>query len=151
MRRAEGGAKIFGVFRVKNHDFTPKNHIFANFRGVRSPPPPPPPRWNRPWFVLTDPSRRDLVYLACSIRRGCVLIYAQYTYKYNEIRSSLLPNYWVRVMVFNATFNNVSVKLYCGIQFYWWRTPKYQEKTTDLSQVSDKIFYIILYRFIHFA
>jgi hypothetical protein len=23
LRRAEGGAKIFGVFRVKNHDFTP--------------------------------------------------------------------------------------------------------------------------------
>jgi hypothetical protein len=23
--RAEGGANIFGVFRVKNHDFTPKN------------------------------------------------------------------------------------------------------------------------------
>ena len=32
-RRAEGGAKIFGVFRVKNHNFTPKNHIFSNFRG----------------------------------------------------------------------------------------------------------------------
>jgi hypothetical protein len=29
----EGGAKILGVFRVKNHDFTPKNHIFSNFRG----------------------------------------------------------------------------------------------------------------------
>jgi hypothetical protein len=28
LRRAEGGAKIVGVFRVKNHDFTPKNHIF---------------------------------------------------------------------------------------------------------------------------
>jgi hypothetical protein len=28
LRRAEGGAKIFGVFRVKNHDVTPKNHIF---------------------------------------------------------------------------------------------------------------------------
>ena len=24
LRRAEGGANIFGVFRVKNHDFTPK-------------------------------------------------------------------------------------------------------------------------------
>ena len=24
LHRAEGGAKIFGVFRVKNHDFTPK-------------------------------------------------------------------------------------------------------------------------------
>jgi hypothetical protein len=33
---AEGGAKIFGVFRVKNHDFTPKNHIFSNFRGARA-------------------------------------------------------------------------------------------------------------------
>ena len=33
LRRAEGGAKILGVFRVKNHDFTPKDHIFSNFRG----------------------------------------------------------------------------------------------------------------------
>jgi hypothetical protein len=33
LRRAEGGVKIVGVFRVKNHDFTPKNHIFFNFRG----------------------------------------------------------------------------------------------------------------------
>ena len=41
---AEGGAKFFGVFRVKNHDFTPKNHIFSNFRGgggtCRVGPPP---------------------------------------------------------------------------------------------------------------
>jgi hypothetical protein len=40
LRRAEGGAKIFGVFRVKNHDFTPKDHIFLNFRGVRALDPP---------------------------------------------------------------------------------------------------------------
>jgi hypothetical protein len=33
LRRAEVGAKILGVFRVKNHDFTPKNQIFSNFRG----------------------------------------------------------------------------------------------------------------------
>ena len=31
---AEGGAKIFEVFRVKNHNFTPKNHIVSNFRGA---------------------------------------------------------------------------------------------------------------------
>jgi hypothetical protein len=37
MRRAEGGAEIVGVFRVKNHDFTPTNHIFSNF-GVRPSP-----------------------------------------------------------------------------------------------------------------
>jgi hypothetical protein len=31
LRQVQGGAKIFEVFRVKNHDFTPKNHIFSNF------------------------------------------------------------------------------------------------------------------------
>ena len=35
LRRAEGGAKIFGVFRVKNHDFTPKKYIFSNCGGRR--------------------------------------------------------------------------------------------------------------------
>ena len=33
LRRAEGGANNFGVFRVKNHDFTPKNHIFPILGG----------------------------------------------------------------------------------------------------------------------
>jgi hypothetical protein len=33
LRRAEGGAKIFWVFRVKNHDFTQTNHIFSNLGG----------------------------------------------------------------------------------------------------------------------
>ena len=33
---AEGGTKICGVFRVNNHDFTPKNPIFSNFRGARA-------------------------------------------------------------------------------------------------------------------
>jgi hypothetical protein len=40
-----GKREIFGVFRVKYHDFTPKNHIFSNFRGgarrVRPPLDPP--------------------------------------------------------------------------------------------------------------
>jgi hypothetical protein len=31
LRRTEGGTKMFGVFRVKNHDFTQKNHIFFQF------------------------------------------------------------------------------------------------------------------------
>ena len=41
-----GGAKIFGVFRVKNHDFMQKNHIFSNFRGGVCRVHPP---WIRPW------------------------------------------------------------------------------------------------------
>jgi hypothetical protein len=35
LHRAEGGTNIFGVFRVKNQDFTPKNHIFSNCGGRR--------------------------------------------------------------------------------------------------------------------
>jgi hypothetical protein len=35
LHRAEGGTKIFWVFRVKNHDFTPKNHIFPILGGAR--------------------------------------------------------------------------------------------------------------------
>jgi hypothetical protein len=34
LRREKGGANIFGVFRVKNHDFTPKNHIFPILGGA---------------------------------------------------------------------------------------------------------------------
>ena len=35
LRRAEEGANILGVFRVKNHYFTPKNHSFYNYEGRR--------------------------------------------------------------------------------------------------------------------
>jgi hypothetical protein len=33
LRRAEGGAKKIGVFRVKKHDFTPKNQFFPIAEG----------------------------------------------------------------------------------------------------------------------
>jgi hypothetical protein len=42
----------------------------------------------------------------------------------------------VMVMVFNATFNNISV---ISWRFYWWRKPEYPEKTTDLTQVTEKL------------
>jgi hypothetical protein len=42
LRRVEGGAKIVGVFRVKNHDFTPKNLIFFPILEGRAPGAPPP-------------------------------------------------------------------------------------------------------------
>jgi hypothetical protein len=47
LRRAEGGARIFGVFRVKNHDFTPKNHIFTILGGGPGSAP-------GDWYIVTE-------------------------------------------------------------------------------------------------
>jgi hypothetical protein len=54
--------------------------------------------------------------------------------------------YWeVWFMVFQQYFSYI-----VAVSLYWWGKPEYPEKTTDLSQVTDKLYHIMLY-WVHLA
>jgi hypothetical protein len=51
------------------------------------------------------------------------------------------PTYF---MVFNATFNNISVISCLSVPVLWMKEAEDPEKTTDLSQVTDKLYHVML-------
>jgi hypothetical protein len=76
----------------------------------------------------------------CQIKRG-----ASWSWSYGSWIYNYLCNFGLGLGLWCLMPLSTMLQLYRGSQFYWWMKPWYLEKTTNLSEVTDKP-YQIMYR-----
>jgi hypothetical protein len=97
--------------------------------------------WKRPCINLfiTYFARADNMLLPRRQITRCKFLWNVHLQTYNDIQFTVCLGLWY------LTPHSTTFQLYCGSQVYWWRKLQYQEKTTNLPQVTCSHVVHILY------
>ena len=96
------------------------------------------------WFPHSLPGFvTGLTWLVPLMEKELLTFLEHLSFKWGSCYSVFSFMCLVWFMLFHA--KSIIFQLYHGSQFYCWGKPKDPEKTTDLSQVTDKLYHIMLY------